>query len=297
MSLTLRQLEVFLAAAEDCNFRRTAHRLGISQPSISGRIKSIEAYLGYELFERTSGVSPRLTLEGRSFVTRAHELMNRATQLAAQRRPRNADSPSLRLKVVIGPWLLKKCVIPAMPGFCCEHPEIAADFEALGIATDGRELISSGEADICLYTGDPPEDPNLDVQIFATTGCSLFGSPGLIAQLDCSLAGLQEAPYIFPPEHHPPTRWIRARLAAVGITPRHVVARPQFADHVVQMMLEGRGLSVFFDEFLRDTPLRAVGPPLAPASRVLVVGPRARRAAAEPLLKFLRAVSAPPPCP
>jgi DNA-binding transcriptional LysR family regulator len=297
MSLTLRQLEVFLAAAEDCNFRRTAHRLGVSQPSISGRIKSIETYLGYDLFERTNGVSPRLTLEGRSFVSRAHQLMSGAMQLAAKRRRRPAESTSLRLKVLIGPWLLKNRVIPAMPGFCYAHPEITADFEAIGIATDGRELISSGDVDICLYTGDPPEDPSLEVQIIATTGCSLFGSPELIARLDCSLAGLQSAPYILPPEHHPPARWIRARLAAVGISPRNVVARPQFPDHVVQMMLQGRGLSVFFDEFLRETPLRSVGPALTPASRVMVTGPRARRAMAAPLLEFLRTVSASLPCP
>jgi LysR family transcriptional regulator, low CO2-responsive transcriptional regulator len=32
---TIRQLEVFVEAARDCNFARTAERLGISQPAVS----------------------------------------------------------------------------------------------------------------------------------------------------------------------------------------------------------------------------------------------------------------------
>lgn len=35
MALTFRKLEVFVAVAEDGNFRRAADRLGISQPSVS----------------------------------------------------------------------------------------------------------------------------------------------------------------------------------------------------------------------------------------------------------------------
>ena len=34
MSITFRQLEIFVAAAGDCNFRRTAERLGVSAPTV-----------------------------------------------------------------------------------------------------------------------------------------------------------------------------------------------------------------------------------------------------------------------
>jgi molybdenum-dependent DNA-binding transcriptional regulator ModE len=51
MALTFRKLEVFVAVAEDGNFRKAAERLGISQPSVSSQIKSMERYLGYQLFE------------------------------------------------------------------------------------------------------------------------------------------------------------------------------------------------------------------------------------------------------
>jgi DNA-binding transcriptional LysR family regulator len=292
MSLTLRQLEVFLTAAQDCNFHRTAQRLGVSQPSVSTRIKSIETYLGYDLFDRSSGISPRLTLEGRSFVDKARQLMRDATQLASSRRVNSSGTP-LRLKVLIGPWLLNQRVMPALPAFCCEHPEIAVDFELLGLATFGKDVVSGGEADILLYTGDAPEGADVDMEIIATTGCSIYGAPELVATIDPTIEGIAAAPFIVPPEHHHSARWLRMRLAAVGIAPTHIVARPQFPDHVLQMMLQGRGLSVYFDEFVRDKPLRRIGPPLAPGSRLMVMGPRARRPAATPLLEFLRSVSLP----
>src|SRR5690606_38657745 len=49
---TLRQLEIFLAAAEDCHFMRTANRFGISQAAVSSHIATLEAQLGKRLFVR-----------------------------------------------------------------------------------------------------------------------------------------------------------------------------------------------------------------------------------------------------
>jgi len=293
MSLTLRQLEVFLAAAQDCNFRRTARRLGVSQPTVSGRIRSIEAYLGYDLFDRSSGSSPQLTHRGRSFVAKAQELVSGATQLSASPKTNRASTP-LRLKVVIGPWLLSHRVMPALPAFCYENPNIVGDFEPIGLMTEGRELVGSGEADICLYTGDAPQAAGLEVETLATTGCSIFGSADLHARTRPTPEAISAAPFIMPPEHHPAAQWMRARLAGIGVSPKNIVVRTQFPDHVLQMMLQGRALSVFFDEFVAGTALRRVGPPLQPANRVMVVGPRARRPAAAPMLQFLRRVSVAP---
>lgn len=58
-----------LAVAEHLNFRHAANALGISQSSVSARIKALEEELGIPLFERnTRGV--RLTEAGRHFVER-----------------------------------------------------------------------------------------------------------------------------------------------------------------------------------------------------------------------------------
>ncbi len=58
-----------LAVAEYLSFHRVANALGVSQSSVSARIKALEEDLGILLFERnTRGV--RLTEAGRLFVER-----------------------------------------------------------------------------------------------------------------------------------------------------------------------------------------------------------------------------------
>src|SRR5206468_3049510 len=111
----------------------------------SGRIRSVEAYLGYELFDRASGSSPQLTARGRSFIAKAQQLVSGATQLSSSPKANGAGAgATLRLKIVIGPWLLAHRVMPALPAFCYANPAIVADFEPIGMMTEGRELVGSG---------------------------------------------------------------------------------------------------------------------------------------------------------
>ena len=86
MALTFRKLEVFVAVAEDGNFRKAAERLGISQPSVSSQIKSMERYLGYQLFNRHRGATCELSGEGREFLGRARELVVAQSALTSERR-------------------------------------------------------------------------------------------------------------------------------------------------------------------------------------------------------------------
>lgn len=68
MHVPLVALRYVLAVAEYLNFRHAANFLGVSQSSVSTRIKALEDSLGVPLFERRHrGV--RLTNAGRTFVT------------------------------------------------------------------------------------------------------------------------------------------------------------------------------------------------------------------------------------
>ena len=75
LPFTLRQLR-YLAALEDTrHFREAAEACGISQPSLSVQIKSLEDALGLTLVERGRG-PVRLTQAGREVTRRAREILD-----------------------------------------------------------------------------------------------------------------------------------------------------------------------------------------------------------------------------
>jgi len=73
--LTLRQLRYLIALEETEHFREAAESCGISQPSLSVQIKTLEEALGLTLVERGRG-PVRLTLAGREVARRAREVMD-----------------------------------------------------------------------------------------------------------------------------------------------------------------------------------------------------------------------------
>lgn len=75
-----RELEVFLAAAEQENFSLAARKLHMSQPTISFQIQSLEQQLNVQLFQRI-GHRIQLTQAGRDLLPIANEMMNLSCQI------------------------------------------------------------------------------------------------------------------------------------------------------------------------------------------------------------------------
>ncbi|WP_436757153.1 LysR family transcriptional regulator [Streptosporangium sp. V21-05] len=75
--MELRQLEYFVAVAEERNFTRAAERVHISQSGVSAQIRQLERELGAELFDRSARAAT-LTVAGKAALEHA-----RATLAAA----------------------------------------------------------------------------------------------------------------------------------------------------------------------------------------------------------------------
>ncbi|GAA2727607.1 LysR family transcriptional regulator [Actinocorallia aurantiaca] len=76
--MELRQLEYFVAVAEERNFTRAAERVHISQSGVSAQIRQLERELGAELFDRSARTAT-LTVAGKAALEHAR------TALAAAR--------------------------------------------------------------------------------------------------------------------------------------------------------------------------------------------------------------------
>jgi DNA-binding transcriptional LysR family regulator len=291
MSITFRQLEIFVAAAGDCNFRRTAERLGVSQPSISNQIRALEGHLGHNLFERRRGSPPALSDEGRVFLEKAKELVLGRQEMEQQTRHTRGPR-AIRLAVTATPLLLDAYIRPKLPGFCEQYPNIQLDFVPLHPTRGAAPMVLSGEVDLAVFTGDFAVDDRLQSEVINTVGVTIYCSPQLARRAARPGMRISDMPWIMPPDEFKPTRFMWRTLKEAGIEPKNIIARSQFPDVIANMCLEGHGMAVLFDHHaasgLAEGRVVTIGPPLPSTSLILLVGPRAQRLAAQPAVDLFR---------
>lgn len=150
-----------LAVAEYLSFHRAALALGVSQSSVSARIKALEEDLGIVLFDRnTRGV--RLTEAGRCFVDQVGEAMgilDRAIKIAGMQA--RGEAGELRIGVHA---LTPGCFLDRLlERFHIDHPGIRLQV-AEGTAREAQFMIREGRLDVafgaCMH-----ETPDLSSRV------------------------------------------------------------------------------------------------------------------------------------
>jgi DNA-binding transcriptional LysR family regulator len=121
MNDRLRELTAFVRAGETGSFSRVARELGVSQPSISRMVASLEARLGVKLLT-TRHVTP--TDAGRVFLERARQILGDLDN--AENAARGADGLRGTLRVALSGAFGIREVIPRLPGFTEQHPKLAS---------------------------------------------------------------------------------------------------------------------------------------------------------------------------
>lgn len=109
---TLRQLRYLIALEDTQHFREAAESCGISQPSLSVQIKSLEDALGQTLVERGRG-QVRLTLAGREVARRGREMLDAAQgilDLSVTLQSGLAGTIRLGTSATLGPYLMPHVV-------------------------------------------------------------------------------------------------------------------------------------------------------------------------------------------
>jgi len=147
--LETREIEYFVAVAEELNFRRAAERLLIAQPALSKAISRLESRLGVRLLDRDSK-RVCLTAAGEALLSQGRLALS-AVSLAA-RSAQQAARPDARLRLVMKPGGDANLLSGILAAYAQEPsaPEVDVLF---GGVSDRIEFLRDGRADIALlYT-------------------------------------------------------------------------------------------------------------------------------------------------
>ena len=239
MQVTLRQVEAFLAVAEEQHFGRAAQRLHVSPPWLSQTIKDLEHALGVRLLARTTR-SVALTDAGAIFASLAgravRELESAVASVAARGRQRR-----ITLGYTIGAGL---DVVPdLLRTFAAKHPDLTVSTREFDFS-DPSAGLREREVDIAVVR--PPIGlpglVSIDLLTETRVACLPAGHP-LAGRESVRVEELLGEPNVAAPPSPGPWRdyWI---LTDYRTAPAPVVAEAPTFEAELHLIARGVGISV-----------------------------------------------------
>lgn len=120
--MEIRQLECFVAVAEELHFRRAGERLGLSQSALSERISALEHEVGARLFFRTTR-QVSLTQAGSDFVNDAKSILTDIERSVSNIR-HTAESDLHHIRVSGVDEAISMLLPKALLEFCQTNPKV-----------------------------------------------------------------------------------------------------------------------------------------------------------------------------
>ena len=244
--MELRQLEYFVAVAEEASFTRAASRVHVAQPGVSAQVRRLESELGQQLLDR-SGRSVRLTEVGSAVLPFARA----ALDAVANARLAVDDLAGLvRGQVTVG--MVSGCALPVLAellaGFHDRHPGVA-----IALVEDNSdrlvERLRDGRLDLALIGWAEQTPADIDSVVLVDEELVAVVAPGHPLADAGARAGaitirqLRDLPLVSLPRGTGVRAALDAACAAAGFTPR-IVFEASALPMVVELAGRGLGLAV-----------------------------------------------------
>ncbi|MBB5704637.1 DNA-binding transcriptional LysR family regulator [Ochrobactrum daejeonense] len=155
-----RRLEAFVALAQELNFTRAAHRLNMTQSTLSAAMKALESELDVVLFDRSTR-SVMLTQSGRALLPYARKAIDAIDAVRGAAHPSGGLRGSLTVGMLSG---LRLVDVPALAGdFHRRYPSVQLRLQTSRRGTGELiERIKEGSVDAA-FVGTNINDPQLRV--------------------------------------------------------------------------------------------------------------------------------------
>ena len=216
------ELQVFAAVCEAGSLSRAAVRLGVNHATVLRRVRTLEASLGVELFERGGGAYLP-SAAGRDLMASLDGVAARIDGSRAQVQGRD-DEVRGEIRLTTTDTLVHGLLIPLLEEFCAQHPEVT-----LRVVVNNVFLsLTRREADVAIRGSNRPPE-NLvgrhvgDIRTAPYASKTYLRSAGRrtpLAELDwvapdASLAHLEQAKWLAA--HVSPQRVVMSVDSLVGM--------------------------------------------------------------------------------
>jgi len=238
MSDRLLELNAFVRAAETGSFSRVAREFGVSQPSVSRMVASLEARLGVKLLLRTTR-QVSTTDAGAALLERARHVLGELDD--AMDAARGVDSLGGALRVAMPGAFGTREVIPRLPGFLAQHPQLRIE---LLISDRTDDLVAEG-VEMALRLGHLA-DSGFGARLLATAPRFVVAAPAYLARRGHprTLADLSGHDCIVGPGFSGRSGWSFRRSGAVTSLTVEGRVKVASAEGVIACVKAGLGIAV-----------------------------------------------------
>lgn len=297
ITISLRQLEYLVAAAQHGGAARAALALNVSQPSISKAIADLESHWGEVLFVRHHARGLTLTAAGQLRCRDAQHLLEQARALESPRDDATAGLLRVGCLTTLAPRFLPGVLVRMRARYPRMELQLhEADTETL------LQMLERGALDLALMYDMGLARPVHQEPVAALRPYALLpaGHP-LAAQARVSLAALAREPFVLINLPHS-REYFLSLFRQAGVTPRIAYQSPSI-EMVRSLVANGLGVALLTTRPAKDwsydgqrLACRALRGTLAPQSVVLAApadqamhNPRAELFAQEVRASFERA--------
>jgi DNA-binding transcriptional LysR family regulator len=240
--MEIRQLEYFIAVAEEANFTRAAERVHISQSGVSAQIRQLERDLGATLIDR-SGRTATLTTAGEAALEHARAVL---ASVSSVRQAVDEVTGLVRGRLVVG--MVTGCTITplfdALAAFRLTYPGIE-----ISLIEDNSErlmeLVRTGIADLALIgtANAPPPDLEAMPIVSERLVAAVPVDHPLAKRPRTTLADISAYPIVCMPEGTGVRSVFDEACAAKHIHP-HIALQASAPGAVADLAIRGLGVAV-----------------------------------------------------